>query len=168
MYRSRAVPFLLMKRLTPPYRYSQCGHFGCIGAGQILTRPSSNTPWKEQPKLRVVGHSGAGKKGPQLREKSWGQVQHAETRIGSKRRKRLPWGTNSRSTPRFASPQQRLLAGAFYSYIFWPRRMYRAASVAAHIAWILVRRMVRSSALLPHRRERRLAGIKQSPTQSPD
>src|SRR5712692_6280972 len=109
-----------MDGLTRLYRYSPGRLLGAIGADRILDSAGVRIRLGKNicPKMQVVAHSGASKKRPQLREKSRGQLQHTETRIGSKRPKRCPWRACSYSTPRVASPQQRLLAGAVYSHIF--------------------------------------------------
>jgi len=54
------------------------------GADPITARPAYESTWKEHvPKMRLVTHSDTGKKAPQLREKSWGQVQQRLQRNGS-------------------------------------------------------------------------------------
>jgi hypothetical protein len=74
-----------MEGLTRLYRYSPGRLLGAIGADRILDSAGVRIRLGKNicPKMQVVAHSGASKKAAQLREKSRGQLQHTETRIGS-------------------------------------------------------------------------------------
>jgi hypothetical protein len=95
-------------------KFPNAGIFSTIEAA-ICGRPEADSAGHGlSPFLEV---DAATKKAPQLREKSWGQVQQLD---GSKRWTGTAYGgaMHSRSTPQPAPPKRRLAAPRFYSAFF--------------------------------------------------